>query len=272
VREQGISITQACHVVKLSRTAWYRRPVSSMERDHEVIEVLNEIVARKPRWSFWKLHDRLRLDGYCINHKRLHRVYCSMSLNLPRRTKRRLPSRPRRPLSLAQGLNQVWAIDFMADALYGVRWFRTFNVIDEGNREALAIEVAQSIPSLRVIRVLEQLIEMHGKPKALRLDNGAEFTSIAFTEWCQRQQIELWFIEPGKPDQNAFVERFNKTYRQEVLDAYLFASLSKVRDISEMWIHEYNEERPHDSLGRQPPLTFMPRQSRTGESHYQLCA
>ena len=262
MKEHGISITQACHVVKLSRTAWYRRPVSSMERDQEVIEVLNEIVARKPRWGFWKLHDRLRLDGYCINHKRLHRVYCSMSLNLPRRTKRRLPPRPRRPLSLAQGLNQVWAIDFMADALYGGRWFR----------EALAIEVAQSIPSLRVIRVLEQLIEMHGKPKALRLDNGAESTSIAFREWSQQRQIELWFIEPGKPDQNAFVERFNKTYRQEVLDAYLFESISQVRDISEMWIREYNEERPHDSLGRLPPQTFMPRQSQTGESHYRLCA
>lgn len=122
-----------------------------MERDQEVIEVLNEIVVRKPRWGFWKLHDRLRLDGHCINHKRLHRVYCAMNLNLPRRTKRRLPCRLRRPLSVSASLNQVWAIDFMADALYGGSWFRTFNVIDEANREALAIEVAQSIPSLRVI-------------------------------------------------------------------------------------------------------------------------
>jgi putative transposase len=195
-----------------------------------------------------------------------------MKLNLPRRTKRRLPCRPRRPLSVAAALNQVWAIHFVADALYGGRWFRTLNVIDEGNREALAIEVAQSIPSLRVIRVLEQLIEVHGKPKARRLDNGAEFTSIAFSEWSQQRQIELWFIEPGKPDQNAFVERFNRTYRQEVLDAYLFESLSQVRCISETWIREYNEERPHDSLGRLPPLIFMPRQSQTGESHYRLCA
>jgi len=171
-----------------------------MERDREVIEVLNDLVSRRPRWGFWKLHDRLRLDGHCINHKRLHRVYCSMKLNLPRRTKRRLPSRPRRPLLSGQGLNQVWAIDFMADALYGGRWFRTLNVIDEGNREALAIEIATSIPSLRVIRVMEQLIEMHGKPVALRLDNGAELTSIVFNEWCQQHNIQLWFIEPGKPD------------------------------------------------------------------------
>jgi len=147
-----------------------------MERDRDVIKVLNEIVGRKPRWGFWKLHDRLRLEGCRINHKRLHRVYCEMGLNLPRRTRRRLPVRARRWLAAPAGLNVIWAADFMADALYGGRWFRTLNVIDEGNRQALGIEVATSIPSARVIRVLEQLIEMHGKPTALRVDNGAEFT------------------------------------------------------------------------------------------------
>jgi putative transposase len=109
-----------------------------MERDQGVIEVLNEIVARKPRWGFWKLYDRLRLDGQCINHKRLHRVYCAMKLNLPRRTKRRLPTRIRQPLAAPAGLNQIWALDFMADALYGGRAFRTLNLIDEGNRQVLA--------------------------------------------------------------------------------------------------------------------------------------
>ena len=153
----------------------------------------------------------------------------------------------------------------MADTLYGGRTFRTFNVIDEGNREVLGIEVADSIPSLRVIRVME-LIELYGKPQALRLDNGSEFTSIAFTEWCQEQGIELRFIQPGKPDQNAFIERFNKTYRDEVLDAYVFESIDQVRAITEDWLHEYNEERPHDSLGRLPPLTFMPRRATAGKS------
>ena len=140
-------------------------------------------------------------------------------------------------------LNETWALDFMADALYGGRWFRTLNVIDEGNRQALGIEVATSIPSARVIRVLDQLIEMHGKPRALRVDNGAEFTSIAFTEWCAERKIELYFIEPGKPDQNAFIERFNRTYRGEVLNAYLFDSIDQVRELTESWIPEYNEVR-----------------------------
>ena len=125
--------------------------------------------------------------------------------------------------------------------------------------------------TLTVIRVMEQLIEMYGKPRALRLDNGSELTSIAFTEWCGRQKIELHFIQPGKPDQNAFIERFNKTYRTEVLDAYLFDSLAQVRQITESWLQEYNQERPHDSLGCVPPLTFMPRKP-DAESALQLCA
>lgn len=132
---------------------------------------------------------RARLDGERINHKRLHRVYCAMKLNLPRRTKRRLPTRLRQPLLAPNRLNEIWALDFMADALYGGRPFRTLNVIDEGNREVLAIEIATSIPARRVIRVMAQLIELHGKPRALRLDNGSELTSTAFTEWCAGQLI-----------------------------------------------------------------------------------
>ena len=108
----------------------------------------------------------------------------------------------------------------------------------------LGIEIAHSIPSLRVIRVMEQLIELHGKPKALRLDNGPELTAIAFAEWCVERGIEARFIQPEKPDQNAFIERFNKTYRDEVLDAYVFDTIEQVRDITESWLREYNEERP----------------------------
>jgi len=123
----------------------------------------------------------------------------------------------------------------MADALYSGRALRTLNVIDECNREALGIEVATSIPSVRVIRVLEQLIEMYGRPTALRLDNGSELTSTAFGEWFERLGIELRFIQPGKPDQNAFIERFNRSYRTEVLDAYVFDSIDEVPEITETW-------------------------------------
>jgi putative transposase len=172
-----------------------------------------------------------------------------------RRTKRRLPTRLRQPLVAPTRLNETWALDFMHDALYDGRRFRTFNVIDEGNREALAIEIGTSIPSARVIRVLDDLIRVYGRPARVRLDNGPEFTAEAFVEWCTAQRIGIGYIQPGKPDQNAFIERFNRSYREEVLDAHLFDSLDGVREITDAWLEVYNNERPHDSLGRVPPLT-----------------
>jgi putative transposase len=244
----------------MSRTAFYRIPASSSQRDAAVVAALNELVERKPRWGFWKCYDRMRMEGRPWNHKRVHRVYCAMNLNLPRRTKRRLPARDPLPLDAPTALNQVWSIDFMLDALYDGRRFRTLNVLDDANRQALGIEVGTSIPSRRTIRMLEHLIETFGQPAALRLDNGSELTSHAF--------VALRFIDPGKPNQNAFIERFNRSYRTEVLNAYLFESLDQVQQITDDWLIEYNEERPHDSLGRVPPLTYMPR---TTESSFQLC-
>lgn len=270
VNEHQLSIQRACHIVGLSRTAYYRVPTDAAARDAAVIAALNEIVARRPRWGFWKCFDRLRLDGQPWNHKRVHRVYCALRLNLPRRTKRRVPQRHPLPLDMPRALNVVWSLDFMHDALYDGRRFRTLNVLDDGNREALGIVVAISIPSRRVIRFLEQLIEEFGRPDAIRLDNGSELTSHVFVEWAREQNIELRFIEPGKPNQNAYIERFNKTYRNEVLSAYLFATTEQVQQITDDWLIEYNELRPHDSLGRVPPLTYLPRAKPPRESSFKL--
>ena len=133
---------------------------------------------------------------------------------------------------------------------------RTLNVLDEANRGALGIDVATSIPAGRVIRFLEQLIEIHGHPAAIRCDNGPELTSYVFTQWCKDNSITLRFIQPGKPDQNAFIERFNRTYRNEVLDAYIFESIEGIREITDDWLRRYNEIRPHDSLGSLPPARY----------------
>ena len=200
----------------------------------------------------------------------MHRVYCALRLNLPRRTKRRVPVRLRQPLVAPARLNETWALDFMADALYDGRGFRTFNVLDEGNREALAIEVGTSIPSARVIRVLDDLIRLYGRPTRVRVDNGPELTAEAFVEWGTAQRIGIGYIQPGKPDQNAFIERFNRTFREEVLDAYLFDSLEQVREITDAWLETYNTELPHDSLGRVPPLTFLPRPDTPAESTFAV--
>lgn len=258
VSEGDLSVQRACRAVGMSRAAYYRQIVDPATRDGPVIEAFNAIVAKHGRWGFWKCHGRIRLDGRGWNHKRTWRVYCAMNLNLPRRTKKRLV-RPIQPLD-APGLpNEIWSIDFMSDCLYQGRRFRTFNVLDEGVREALAIEIDTSIPALRVIRTLEQLQSWRGLPKAIRLDNGPELTASDFTEWCAARGIELRYIQPGKPNQNAFIERFNRSYRTEVLNGWVFESLDQVREITHDWLTSYNEERPHDALGNLPPALFRER-------------
>lgn len=264
----GLSVVRACGAVGLSRAAYYRPPAEGLrlERDRPVIDALQAVVRENTRWGFWKCFDRLRLDGRAWNHKRVHRVYCALRLNLPRRTRRRIPRRLKQPLVAPLALNTTWALDFMVDTLYDGRHFRTLNVIDESNREGLAIEIGTSLPSLRVIALLGELTALHGAPKHLRVDNGPELTSLALTAWCEARGIQLHYIQPGKPSQNAFIERFNRTYRTEILDAYVFGSLSEVRELTTDWLYRYNTKRPHDSLGRVPPLTFRPRPTALLES------
>jgi len=255
----GLSKARACRIVGLSRTVLYRPRIDRLERDREVIDAINAIVAKRSRWGFWKCFDRLRLDGHPFNHKRVHRVYCEMKLNMKRRTKKRVITRPRQPLDCPKEINETWSLDFMRDTLYDGRPFRTLNVIDEGNREGLRIEVGTSISATRVVRVMNELIEFYGKPEAIRLDNGPELTSEFFTDWAKEHGIELRFIQPGKPNQNAFIERFNKSFRDEVLDAHLFNTLSEAQEAAESWLEDYKEHRPHESLGRLPPAIFKPR-------------
>ena len=259
--EHQLSVRRACRVAGLARAAWYVPPVDPAVRDAAVIDVLQGLIADHGRWGFRKCYDRMRLDGHRWNHKKVHRVYCGLRLNLARRTRRRVPPRFRHALIAPTRLNDVWAIDFMHDALYGGRRFRTLNVLDEGNREGLAIEVGTSIPASRVIRVLSQLVALYGRPDRFRLDNGPELTSQALTEWCGQRGIGLQYIQPGKPVQNAFIERFNRTYREEVLNAYLFHSTQEAQQLSDAWLVDYNERRPHDALGRIPPLMYLPRVS-----------
>lgn len=182
-----------------------------------------------------------------------------MKLNIRRRAKRRLPERVKQPLDVPTAANQVWSIDFMSDSLVDGRRYRLFNVIDDFNRESLAIEVDTSLPSLRVIRVLERLIDHRGVPTTIRCDNGPEFISHKLEQWCNEKgkQISLQFIQPGKPMQNAFIERKNGSIRRELLNGYLFYSLSEVREKCEEWRLDYNTERPHKSLGYLSPIKYQ---------------
>jgi len=251
----GISIRQACTWFNISKAMFYyeRKPVD----DGEVIDKLAELAQRYPRYGFHKMFAIIRREGYGWNHKRVYRVYCEMKLNMRRKFKKRL--RRDAPQALLQPIrpNQCWSMDFVHDRLMTGMAFRTFNVVDDFNRECLAIEVDSSLPSARVTRVLDQLINMRGKPDRIRSDNGPEGTSHHFMGWAKKMGIEIEYIQPGKPTQNAFIERFNGTFRREVLDMYLFASLDEVREETERWLAEYNSERPHESLGNMTPLEFL---------------
>jgi putative transposase len=258
VEAQGLAVARACAALGISRTSWYHRPHSGNHHDDELIEALNRTVEKHPRWGFWKCYDYLRLNGYGWNHKRVWRVYRKLKLNLPRRVKRRI-TRERVPMQIKAEVNASWSLDFTHDSLYSGKRFRALNVIDEGVRECLAIEVDTSLRAERVVRVLERLKDWRGTPRMIRLDNGPELTSVKVQAWCESNGIELRFIQPGKPNQNAFIERFNRTFRSEVLNAYIFETLEEVREVVWWWMIAYNEERPHDALGGLPPSIFRKR-------------
>jgi len=243
-------VSRACKLASIPRSQYYYQ---SAKDDSEIIESLQELSGQHPTYGFRKLFAYLRRRGKVWNHKRVYRVYKLLKMNQKRRGKRRLPARVRQPLQQAVAVNHSWSMDFMSDSIMGVRKFRTFNVMDDCTREALAIEIDTSLSSKRIIRTLESVIAWRGKPTAIRTDNGPEFTSKEFEWWCKEHEIEIQFIQPGRPMQNGYIERFNRVYREAILDAYLFTDIREVRALTEEWIEEYNERRPHEALQNRTP-------------------
>lgn len=253
--QEKLSVRQACKLVSLPRSVMTYRKVP--KDDSSLIEALNQLVEKHPSIGFWKCYYRLRRKGLNCNHKKLYRVYTMLKLNIRRRPKRRIPQRIKEPLVIPQGINKTWSMDFMTDSLVDGRRFRLLNIMDDYNRESLAVEVDTSLPSLRVMRVLERLIDFRGKPDVIRVDNGPEFISDKLKMWCDERGIRLQYIQPGKPVQNAFIERKNGSMRKELLDAYLFYTLAEVRLLAEEWRMDYNHERPHEALGFIPPAEYI---------------
>lgn len=249
-----ISLKKACNIISLSRSAYYYK---SKKDDTEVIDKLASLCSKYPRRGCDKFYAMIRQEGLVWNYKRVRRVYCLMNLNIKRKSKRRIPARVQHPLMAQQQPNKSWSMDFMSDALLTGRRIRILNIIDDYNREALCVQSAISIPAEGVIRALEDLIDWRGKPEQIRVDNGPEFTSAAFADWCSSKGISIRYTQPGKPMQNGFIERFNRSYREEVLDAYLFDELDQIRMLSEEWMEDYNTQRPHEALNGLTPKKFI---------------
>lgn len=229
----------------------------SNNEDDKIREELLLLAEQHQTWGFWLMRHRLKNLGFGWNHKRIYRIYTSMKLNLRSKRKKRLPVRVQEPLLRPVYPNVTWSMDFMHDTLECGKKVRSLNIMDDFNREILQVSIEASLPSAKVISGLEQLIEWRGKPEKIRVDNGPEFIAQKMKDWCSFQGIELQFIQPGKPTQNSLIERFNRTFRSEFLDAYLFENIKQMKNYAEVWMWKYNNERPHSALQYMTPRDFL---------------
>lgn len=249
IAQKGISIRLACQAVGICQTCYRYRARRSAENE-QVADHLIRLTHNQRNCGFGLCFLYLRnVKGFAWNHKRVYRIYHELELNLRIKPRQRIVREKPEPLAVPEAINQCWSMDFMHDQLADGRSYRLFNVIDDHNREALAIEVDLSLPAERVIRVLNNVIGWRGKPKAIRSDNWPEYIGHTLAQWAERRGIELVHIQPGNPQQNAYIERYNRTVRYDWLGHYLFESIAVVQEHATNWMWTYNHERPNMALG-----------------------
>ena len=249
VEHRGVSIALACRAFSVSETCYRYSPLLSDENE-VIADLLVGLTEARKTWGFGLCFLHLRnVKGHPWNHKRVYRIYCALELNLRIKPRKRLKRDVPDALAVPERPNVTWSMDFMADRLEDGRAFRLLNVLDDFNREGLGIEVDFSLPAERVIRSLNNIIEWRGKPKTIRVDNGPEYISQALSDWAEENGVALAHIQPGQPQQNAYIERYNRTVRHEWLDQYIINSIEEAQHFATQWLWTYNNDRPNMGIG-----------------------
>jgi putative transposase len=251
----GRSIRKSCLLVGLTRASYDYQPVKG--RDDELRERIRELAHQRRRFGCPRIHLLLRREGLVVNHKRTERIYREEGLSLRKRKRKKTAAIARVILPTAERPNERWSMDFVTDSIVTGRRFRALVIVDDYSRECPAIEVDTSLAGRRVVGVLERLEETKGLPETITIDNGPEFAGKALDEWAYRKGVKLNFIRPGKPIENAYAESFIGRLRDECLNENWFISLKDAREIIENWRIDYNESRPHTSLGGLTPREYV---------------
>jgi putative transposase len=259
VDEHQLSERRACSLVGLSRDS-YRNPPQPDQLTRDLGERIVDIAHVRRRFGYRRIHDLLRSEFPGVNHKRVYRLYKNANLAVRRRKKVKRPPNERVPLQIARKVNDVWSMDFVSDSLSNGRRIKCLTVADDFSHECVDIAVDFGISGQYVTRLLDQAAIFRGYPIAVRTDNGPEFTSRAFLAWTTLHGIRHILIQPGRPMQNGYIESFNGKFRDECLNEQWFQSLPQARDCIAEWRKDYNEVRPHSSLGRIPPAQFAQQQ------------
>jgi len=252
----GVSERRACRVVGIARSTKRRAPGRTDEA--ALVAKIHELSEQYPRFGYRKIYDRLKMAGWRVGREQVRLIRRREGLRVPQKSpKRRRPGTSTIGFERAAYPNHVWSYDFVVDQTSDGKTLRFLTVIDEYTRRGLWIECARHLTSVDVVRVLEQLVELHGSPAAIKSDNGSEFVAKKVQDWIKEHGIGAHFIDPGSPWQNGHNESFNGVFRDSCLNRWLFESLREAREASESWLREYNEERPHGSLGGLTPSKFF---------------
>lgn len=251
---RGLSERHALRVVGMSASAYRYQPAP--DTNQSLREQIVALAHRHRRYGAGMIYLKLRQAGQQVNHKRVERLYADAGLQVRRRRRKKVPVADRHPLERPQLANQVWSMDFVFDRTAEGRVIKSLTVVDDATHEAIAIAPERAIGGHALTRILDRLTIERGLPQAIRTDNGKEFCGRAMLNWAHTRGVRLFLIEPGKPNQNAYIESFNGRLRDECLNEHWFVSLAHARAVIEAWRREYNDERPKRSLGGLTPSAY----------------